>query len=50
MVMGKLGVGGIYGFVFGGGAFMHLAEGGVSSAGVFLVQSREVLGCGGEKW
>ena len=36
--------------VLGGGAFMHLAEGGGGSAGVFLVQSREILGGGGKKW
>ena len=35
--------------VYGGGAFMHLAEGG-GSACVFLEQSREVLEGGGEKW
>ena len=34
----------------GGGAFMHLSVGRGGSAGVFLEQSREVLGGGGGKW
>ena len=47
--MGKWGAGGVYGFG-GGGAFMHLSVGRGGSAGVFLEQSREVLGGGGGKW
>ena len=47
--MGEWGAGGIYG-CSGGGAFMHLAVGGGGSDGVFLMQSPEVLGGGGEKW
>ena len=34
----------------GGGAFMHLSVGRGGSAGVFLEQTREVLGSGGRKW